>query len=198
MKNALLCVAALLVFACAPQLTSAAQPCESLASLKLADATITSAAAVPAGPFTPPGGPGPGGPPRPIDLPAFCRIQLTVMPSIKMEVWMPASGWNGNFEAVGNNGYAGNIVYAAMATALRAGYATANSDTGHSNMQVDWALGTDPGAKQRIIDFGYRAVHEMTVKSKQLIEEVPTVLEIREDDSLFNFIRGKNGGYFRR
>jgi feruloyl esterase len=156
-----------------PMTVSAAQSCESLMSVKLADATITGAAAVPAGPWTPPavaGAPGPPGGPRPIELPAFCRVQVTVNPSIKIEVWMPAAGWNGNFEAVGNNGYAGNIVYAAMAGALRGGYATANTDTGHTNTQVDWALGTGAAAKQRITDFGYRAVHEMTVKAKQLIE----------------------------
>ena len=34
-----------------------------------------------------------------MELPAFCRVQITVSPAIKMEVWMPASNWNGNFEA---------------------------------------------------------------------------------------------------
>lgn len=176
MKNRLvqaMFVAMLVALMLTPILASAAQPCESLTSVKVSDATITAAAAVPAGPWTPPAAPGAQGPPggaRPIDLPAFCRVQVTVKPTVKIEVWMPATGWNGNFEAVGNNGYAGNIVYAAMATALRAGYATANSDTGHVNTQADWAYGTDADAKQRIVDFGYLAVHEMTVKAKQLIE----------------------------
>ncbi len=166
--SALIVVVVVVAFSSAPAF--AAQSCENLASVKIADGTITSAAAVPAGPFTPPGGPGPFGAPRPIDLPAFCRVQLTVTPSVKIEVWMPMTGWNGNFQAVGNNGYAGNIVYAAMATALRAGFATANTDTGHEASKADWAFGTDAAAKQRITDFGYRAVHEMTLKAKQLIE----------------------------
>jgi feruloyl esterase len=57
-----------------------------------------------------------------------------------------------------------------MGGALKAGYATANTDTGHENSKPDWAFGTDEAARQRIVDFGYRAVHEMTVKAKQLIE----------------------------
>ena len=68
--------------------------------------------------------------PRPIQTPSFCRVLLTVAPKIKIEVWLPISGWNGNFEGVGGGGFAGVIVYAAMATALRAGYATASTDTG--------------------------------------------------------------------
>src|SRR3954470_12959844 len=40
------------------------------------------------------------------DLPEFCRVAVTLAPSsdsdIKVEVWLPASGWNGKFQAVGN------------------------------------------------------------------------------------------------
>ena len=50
---------------------------------------------------------------------------------IKMEVWMPASNWNGKFEVVGNGGWNGNIDDNALATGLRRGYATAATDTGH-------------------------------------------------------------------
>ena len=50
---------------------------------------------------------------------------------IKVEVWLPADGWNGKFQAVGNGGWAGVISYAAMAEAVRAGYASASTDTGH-------------------------------------------------------------------
>ena len=44
-------------------------------------------------------------------LPAFCRVAATLTPTsdsdIKVEVWLPASGWNGKFQAVGNGGWAG-------------------------------------------------------------------------------------------
>ena len=49
---------------------------------------------------------------------------------IKIEVWLPASGWNLKFQAVGNGGWAGVISYGAMAEALHDGYATSSTDTG--------------------------------------------------------------------
>src|SRR5262245_55140262 len=106
-----------------------AATCQSLASLPLPDTTITLAEPVAAGAFSLPGlMPAKGSPPSFKDLPAFCRVAATLKPSadsdIKIEVWMPASGWNGKFQAVGNGGWSGNIVYPAMAQALRRGYAT--------------------------------------------------------------------------
>src|SRR5688572_20511840 len=83
----------------------AAQSCEALSSLKLPDATITMAQSVAAGAFTPPAG-GRGGGAQFTDLPSFCRVAATLKPSaesdIKIEVWLPASGWNGKFQATGN------------------------------------------------------------------------------------------------
>src|SRR5688500_13437489 len=61
----------------------------------------------------------------PIVLPEHCRVAVVMRPSadshIEAEVWMPASNWNGKFQAVGNGGWAGTISYAAMATALQEG-----------------------------------------------------------------------------
>src|SRR5689334_6431772 len=125
-------VAGTLVALCLPPRAAAAQPCDSLSSLKLPDTTITGATLVQEGPFAPPAPPVPGARAgAPLSVPSFCRVQLTVAPQIRVEVWMPATGWNGEFEGVGGGGYAGVISYAALATALRAGYATASTDTGH-------------------------------------------------------------------
>ena len=85
---------------------------------------------------------------------------------IKIEVWLPASGWNGKFQAVGNGGWAGVISYGAMAEALRDGYATSSTDTGHVGGSGSFAL----GHPEKVVDFGYRSEHEMTVKSKAIIE----------------------------
>src|SRR5262245_42943026 len=76
-----------------------AATCDSLASLKLPDATITLAQPVAAGAFAPAGGGGRGGGAQFSDLPAFCRVAATVKPTpdseIKIEVWMPETGnWN--------------------------------------------------------------------------------------------------------
>src|SRR5581483_1582519 len=136
MKHA--CVCAVVTLACLAASPVHAATCDSLAALALKDAKVTSAQLVPAGQFTPPnaraGGEGPRANPYK-DLPAFCRVAATLTPSsdsdIKVEVWLPATGWNGKFQAVGNGGWAGVISYPAMADALRAGYATASTDTGH-------------------------------------------------------------------
>src|SRR5262245_8389618 len=144
-----------------------AQSCESLQSLMLPDTTILSATLMPAGPFTPPAIPGaPAAPnPRPIDAPAACRVVGRVTPAVNFEVWMPASGWNGKFQAVGGGGFAGVISYGPMIAALNRGYATASTDTGHVGANGRWAL----GHPELVVDFAYRAIHEMTVKAKTIV-----------------------------
>jgi hypothetical protein len=146
-------------------LPAAAATCESLASLTIPRATITTAALMPAGSFTPPGGQGLA------NLPAFCRVAGSIKPSsdsdIQFEVWMPAAGWNGKFQGIGNGGFAGSIGYGQLATALRRGYATASTDTGHRGGTTDasWAL----GHPEKVVDFGHRAIHETAVAAKAAI-----------------------------
>lgn len=144
---------------------AAAQSCEKLADLKLTNTTITSAQPVGPGAFTPPAGSATSYK----DLPAFCRVTGVIKPTsdsdIKFEVWMPASGWNGKFQGIGNGGFAGTISYYWMAPALLSGYATASTDTGHSTTDASWAL----GHPEKIVDYGHRAVHEMTDKAKSII-----------------------------
>lgn len=143
-----------------------AASCESLLSFSLSDAKVTVAQVVSAGAFTPPTG---GRAAEYGSLPAFCRVAATLTPSsdsdIKVEVWLPVTGWNGRFQAVGNGGWAGVISYAAMAEAVKAGYATASTDTGHSTPGGSFAL----GHPEKLIDFAWRSVHEMTVKAKAVI-----------------------------
>ena len=146
----------------------AATPCVDLRSLGLPNVTITSAQPVEAGPFTPTGG-GRGGPPPAVELPSHCRVAAVLTPSsdshIEIEVWLPATTWNGKLQAVGNGGWAGVISYAAMASALREGYATASTDTGHTGANALFAI----GHPEKLIDYSHRAVHEMTVTAKALI-----------------------------
>ena len=60
---------------------------------------------------------------------------------IRIEVWMPTSGWNGKLQAVGNGGWAGVISYPALANAVAAGYAASSTDTGHQGNTASFALG---------------------------------------------------------
>jgi feruloyl esterase len=152
-----------------------ATPCENLTSFSIENGTIASADLVPEGPFVRPGGGrgGRGGPAQPI--PAHCRLTMVLTPTddsnINVELWMPTQNWNGRFLAVGNGGFAGSIQgYGDMQTALRRGYATSATDTGHST--ADGPRGMFAlGHPEKIVDFAYRAVHDMTVKSKRILDE---------------------------
>jgi feruloyl esterase len=163
----LLASATVMIFAATQPALAAS--CESLSTLKLPDTTITSAQVVAAGAFVPPAGSLPA---AYKELPAFCRVVAEIKPSkdsdIKLEVWMPASGWNGKFDGVGNGGFAGSITYSGLAAAVKAGYAAASTDTGHTGgaTNASWAM----GKQELIIDFGYRAIHEMTVKAKAIVQ----------------------------
>jgi feruloyl esterase len=149
-----------------------AAPCDSLTSLKLPDTSITVAQVVPAGQFSAPAeGQAKGkGANAYADLPEFCRVAATIKPTndsdIKVEVWLPARGWNGNFQGVGNGGWAGVISYRELGDALRGGYATASTDTGHIGGRGTFAL----DHPEKLIDFGWRSEHEMTVKAKAVIQ----------------------------
>jgi feruloyl esterase len=141
------CVASLAVTG----LPGFAATCDSLAGLTLPDTTITLARQDAAG-----------------DL-AFCRVAAALKPSsdsdIKIEVWLPVSGWNGKYQAVGNGGWSGSINVNAMTQALQRGYATSSTDTGHSGSTASFAL----GHPEKLIDYAYRSEHEMTVKAKAII-----------------------------
>ena len=143
-----------------------AATCEGLAELKLPNTTITAAQTVAVGAFAPPTGS--AAPYK--ELPAFCRVAGVIKPTndseIMFEVWMPSANWNGKFHGVGNGGFAGSISYTGLAGALARGYATASTDTGHSGGDASWAL----GHPEKIVDYGHRAIHEMTEKAKLVIK----------------------------
>jgi len=156
---------AFVLFATMAQQQSA---CEGLKTLSLPNTTITTAEFRAAGAAQSGRGRGAGA-----QLPAHCRIAAVLAPTsdsnIEMELWMPVENWNGKFLAVGNGGWAGNIETGAMGTALGRGYATASNDTGHNRTNgPDGAFAL--GHSEKVIDFGYRAMHEMTVQSKALIQ----------------------------
>src|SRR5215813_6608075 len=159
----------ILALVCA--VSASAASCDSLSTLALKDTTITMAKLVPAGQFSQPGERqtgGRGGNPYK-DLPEFCRVTATLKPTsdsdIKIEVWLPANGWNGKFQAVGNGGWAGVISYSAMAEAVRAAYASASTDTGHVGGRGTFAL----DHPEKLVDFSWRSEHEMTVKAKAVV-----------------------------
>ena len=144
----------------------AATSCADLAHIGLPDTVISIAQPVTGGSFTPPGSS------RPLTgLPDFCRVAGSIRPTsdsdIEFELWMPLAGWNGKFNGVGNGGLAGTISYSAMAPSLQRGYATASTDTGHTNAGGPGFFAL--GHPEKIIDFGYRGHHELAVKSEAIV-----------------------------
>lgn len=104
-----------------------------------------------------------------IILPDFCQVIASASPvpdsQIRIEVWIPISNWNGQLEGLGNGGYSSAINYPGMALALRRGSAVAATDTGHSGDDLKFA----DGHPEKIADWGYRSIHEMTAFAKMVV-----------------------------
>src|SRR5690242_2298970 len=107
--NRILCLTCFLLASSA--LMAAEDSCDKLAQLAIPGTTIPFAQTVAAGKFA--------GPPAAFtgrdltafykDVPAFCRVVAEAKPTadsdIRIEVWMPASGWNGKLQGIGNGGF---------------------------------------------------------------------------------------------
>jgi feruloyl esterase len=147
--------------------------CADLAKLTFeGNTTITVAELVANGSFTTPAGQMLSG------LPEFCRTVGVSKPSadsnINFEVWLPTKTWNGKFMSVGEGGFAGAILFTRLGLDgfldenIKRGYVTASTDTGHLASDELWAI----GHPERVVDFGYRAKHLVTVAAKGLITEL--------------------------
>jgi feruloyl esterase len=148
-----------------------AAPCEDLLRLSIPDTSVTVAESVAAGAFTPQNARGRGSAQQQAfaRLPAFCRVALTSKPSgdsdIRIEVWLPFTGWNGRLQAVGDGGLAGSIPITSMATALAEGYVAAGTDTGHVGGTADFM----PAHPEKLVDFAHRSTHQMAVAAKAVV-----------------------------
>ena len=166
LTRSLSCVLLLAVIESAP----AQQTCSDLATLSLPHTTIVSAVVAPEGPLE--ATPGPGNT-SPVVAPARCDVQAITRPTkdseIRLQVWLPISGWNGKYLQVGNGGWAGSIDQTALVAPLRRGYAVAATDDGHRSdgpvPGASWAV----GHPEKLIDFGHRAVHETSVQAKAIL-----------------------------
>jgi feruloyl esterase len=137
-----------------------------LTALAVPDMTITSATVVP------PAAPNP----------EYCDVKGAIVTSgegaepgsANFEVMLPVN-WNQKFIFNGVGGLAGVLNSSAnpadQATFLAKGYATAITDTGHLVANPTWEY-TAPGTPDmpKIIDYFYRAVHDVTLASKQLVK----------------------------
>jgi hypothetical protein len=144
---------------------SPAVECARLTSVKLANTTTIHAEMLAAGTFRPPDGT------PSFETRAFCRVSGAATPSadsnVKFQVWMPVDDWNGRLWGVGNGNFAGYMPYKSLGTTLAEGYAVVGTDTGHEAGPTDasWAI----GHPEKLADFGYRAIHEVSVRAKRIV-----------------------------
>ena len=190
MMNRILRLGSIVVLALMSRPVFAQQSCESLTGLKLARTTITSSTIVSAGPFSASAAPGGAGNAPAVTVPAHCEVKGVIRPTkdseIKFAMWLPATGWNGKYLQEGNGGWAGNIPYRSMIDPLARGYATAATDDGHEGGgAAAWAI----GHPEKLIDFGYRAVHETGVQAKAIVRAL-----YGRDPSLSYFAGCSDGG----
>lgn len=111
---------------------TAAQACATLSGKTIGGATLTAAAIAASG-----------------AVPTYCRVNGTLAPSLNFEIRLP-DAWNGKLHYGGGGGYNGAIPgLASSLHALRQGYATASSDSGHQGSGVDASFAlTDTYAAQ--------------------------------------------------
>ena len=156
-----------------PGFAIAQQACESLKDLKLDHATVVTAAAQEQAPLKA----SPGTPfkvPPDFTVPRHCEVTAIARPTADSEIdftlWLPPKEvWNGKYMQRGNGGWAGSIQPLFLAAPLVRGYAVSATDDGHRTQGImpdaSWAV----GHPEKLIDFGYRSLHETATLSKAIL-----------------------------
>lgn len=133
-----------------PDPTPIRMSCDDLVSLTGYDYSINSAALV--------GATG--------DMPEYCEVKGQILPEVAFELRLPTR-WNQRFLMVGNGGFAGMI--SGNLNEVREFSAVAGTNTGHiapPELELAASFAQD---RQKLIDFGYRAVHVTTLTAKDII-----------------------------
>jgi hypothetical protein len=108
------------------------------------------------------------------NLPEYCDVRGVIWPEAQFAIKLPTV-WNERFQMVGNGGTAGTIGMGAVDTAVRNGFASSSTDTGHDAAKEPLATfayvtAENPNGHRKFLDFAYLAVHETAVLSKQVIQ----------------------------
>ncbi|MBD5788304.1 tannase/feruloyl esterase family alpha/beta hydrolase [Cellulosimicrobium terreum] len=167
----------------APATKPAAAPptCDDITVKAPPGATVTTvdASRDPGGTFEYPAPLGTTGPPITVaDVPAFCDVSITLThgkpgDTELIELWLPESGWNGRFQALGGSGYAAGTFGLSFAQAVKAGYAVGSTDAGAvpvTGYTSPWALKDDGTVDQTLLkNFAERSSHELAVVGKAVV-----------------------------
>jgi alpha-beta hydrolase superfamily lysophospholipase len=132
---------------------TAEQACAALAGKTVAGAVVATAATVAASGAAP----------------LYCKVDATIAPQLKLELRLPQQ-WNGKLYYGGGGGYNGSIpdLSGNNLNALTQGYATVNSDSGHSGngLSADFALNDAQAAAL----FGSQSVPTVTASAKAMVQ----------------------------
>jgi hypothetical protein len=132
-------------------------PCDGLQSFTDTDLTILTTDKVPANG----------------DVPAHCQVRGVIAPEIEFRVNLP-DRWNRRFYMTGNGGHAGEnldarYLVAQHQNALRHGFVTAATNTGHSAAREPDATFAYNN-EQKLIDYAFRAVHMTAQTAKRMAQ----------------------------
>ncbi|HWK14272.1 MAG TPA: tannase/feruloyl esterase family alpha/beta hydrolase [Rhizobiaceae bacterium] len=107
-------------------------------------------------------------------VPEHCRVTGAIQPTpgsrIGVEFRLP-NEWNGKFLGIGGGGFGGQIRAENFSDPLKRGYASAQTDIGHSANDDEWPI-YGPGLpnEDAVRDYAWRSFHLMTVVGKQAAE----------------------------
>ncbi len=129
--------------------------CAGVAHLAWASMTVLSARTVPAAD----------------GVPEHCRVSGLIVPEVRFELNLPAN-WNRRFYMHGNGGFAGEAPEfgprpMVRANALKQGFATVQTNTGHDADAEPLASFAADYAKR--VDYAFRAVHMTVVEAKKIV-----------------------------
>ncbi|MER7786663.1 tannase/feruloyl esterase family alpha/beta hydrolase [Streptomyces sp. NPDC097640] len=112
-------------------------------------------------------------------VPAYCEVTVTLThpgdgDHAQVRTWLPASGWNGRFQALGGSAYAAGDNGVGMATAVKNGYAATTTDAGVGDvLDINWALNGQGQVNTALLkNFASRSQHEAAVVGKQVVDVV--------------------------
>jgi hypothetical protein len=132
-------------------------------------------------------------------VPEYCDVVGTMWPTIRFEVALPTTTWNGRLLMSGNGGKAGTIPKGTptssllpsggIVPAVKLGYAATGTDTGHCSANCPAGAPVYSGANgsafaykdfptpnanpywyEKLVDFAYLSVHETINVAKQMVQ----------------------------
>lgn len=148
--------------------------CASLKAPTIPNATVVSIQAAERRNFTAPAGGVPGTGATPLPPLNFCDVNVTLThgtanDSVRIEVWMPLTGWNGRFQGTGGGGFIPGTFGGTLAPQVAVGFSAASTDAGLHPASFDGSgiMFTD----QLMTNFAFLSVHEMALVGKAMSQQ---------------------------